>query len=117
MLQKISLVQLTLVALLVAFVGFSTPGSATNPTYEQDPPTTVNTTGCQAGQCYLITSPAPPQNCAYSSIYIVFDSTGYGQAMYATAMMAKASSRPVRVVYSQAGGSGGVCTATLVAAE
>jgi hypothetical protein len=116
--RRINRTQFTLVVVLISFLGFSAPGNATNPSYELDPPTKVVITGCQAGnnQCYLVTSPVPSQNCMYNgTIFINLDSTGTGQAMYATAMMIQSTGKSVRVVYSQAGGSGGVCTASLVA--
>jgi hypothetical protein len=116
MFRRLSLIQIVLLAVLILFPKFSTPGRAANPSYEIDPPNTVVTSGCQAGgPCYLVVSPVPPQNCDFNTIYITLDSTGSGQAMYATAMLAQSTGRGVRVVYTQAGGSGGVCTASLVA--
>lgn len=113
MLRRINRTQFTLLAVLISFLGLSALSNAANPSYELDPPTKVVVTGCQTNICYLQTSPVPPQSCAFNTIYINLDSTGYGQAIYATAMMAQSTGKSVRVIYTQVGGSGGTCTANL----
>ncbi len=93
----------------MVFLGLmvATPAMATT-----DSNVTVTSVGSQGGTAYIQTSTTASNGCPFQTIYIDV-STESGRAMFAIALTARASNRPIaRIDYT--GGSGANCVATLI---
>ena len=93
----------------VVFLGLmvATPAMAAT-----DSNVTVTAVGSQGGTAYIKTSTTASNGCAFETIYIDL-STESGRAMFAVALTARASGRPIaRIDYT--GGGGATCVATLI---
>ena len=73
---------------------------------------TVTSVGSQGGTAYIQTSTTASNGCPFQTIYIDV-STESGRAMFAIALTARASGRPIaRIDYT--GGGSATCVATLI---
>jgi len=93
----------------IAFIGLmiTTPAMAAS-----DSNVTITAVGAQGGTGYIKTSTTASNGCAFETIYIDV-STESGRAMFAIALTARSSGRPIaRIDYT--GGGGATCNATLI---
>jgi hypothetical protein len=97
------------IGIVAAFLGLmvATPSMAAS-----DSNVTVTSVGSQGGTAYIQTSTTASNGCPFQTIYIDV-STESGRAMFAIALTARASSRPIaRIDYT--GGGSATCVATLI---